>query len=53
MYKCLKWGQPPVKPESSVCKHPEDHNNVLSGIVPVGDTFHSHQLILLEWCLDM
>ena len=44
---------PLVKPESSGGQHQKYQHRVLSGIIPVYDPFHHHQLILLEWFMDL
>ena len=53
MVKSVKEGQYPVKPEVSGGQHLEDHHHVLSGRTPGYGPFNHHQLIYLEWCLDM
>ena len=45
MYKILKEGKPPVKPEASVGQNPEDNHHVLSERIPIDGTFHHHRSI--------
>ena len=45
LYKILKEGRPPVKPEASGVQHKEDCHHVLSGRISVDGTFQHQQLI--------
>ena len=45
MYRVLKDGQPPVKPEASGCQNPEIIHHSLNRIITIDSTFHHRQLV--------
>ena len=49
----LKKRQPLVNPEAFRGHHQKDHHRVLSRRFTGYGPLHNHQLILLEWCLDL